>query len=110
DGMVVRVTGKVSGEGAKAYLANPNIDRTPVEPGELHQNLFVPDSDAPEEGLFPVYSESRGVSSLWFQHAVKRVLATGIAEKLPDPIPPDIRTKFNLPTLATALVWIHLPR
>ncbi|HVW71851.1 MAG TPA: ATP-dependent DNA helicase RecG, partial [Candidatus Paceibacterota bacterium] len=66
---------------------------------------------APEEvGMFPIYSESRGISSLWFQHAVKRVLETGIQETLPDPVPSELLTKYNLPSLATALVWIHMPR
>jgi len=111
DGMVVRVTGRVSGEDAKAYLANPAIDRSGVEPGEVHQSLFVSDPDAPEgAGMFPVYSESRGISSLWLQHALKRVLESGIQDKLPDPIPVSILEKYNLPTLATALVWIHMPK
>jgi ATP-dependent DNA helicase RecG len=110
DGMVVRVTGRVSGEGAKAYLANPAIDRSPVEPGEIHQNLFVAGGDMPEDGLFPIYSDSRGVSSLWFQHAIKRVLESGIVDHIPDPIPTAILKKFNLPSLHTALVWIHLPK
>jgi len=111
DGMVVRVTGRVSGEGAKAYLANPAIDRSGVEPGDVHQSLFVSDPDAPEAaGLFPIYSESRGISSLWLQHALKRVLESGIQDKLADPIPAQILEKYNLPSLATALVWIHMPK
>ena len=111
DGMVVRVTGRVSGEGAKAYLANPAIDRSGVEPGDVHQSLFVSDPDAPEEaGLFPIYSESRGISSLWLQHALKRVLESGIQDKLADPIPAPILEKYNLPALATAFVWIHMPK
>ncbi len=111
DGMVVRVTGRVSGEGAKAYLANPSIDRTPVEPGDIHQSLFVSDPDTPSEaGLFPIYSESRGVSSLWFQHAMKRVLETKIQDTISDPLPKEILEKFKLPSLSTALVWIHMPR
>jgi ATP-dependent DNA helicase RecG len=111
DGMVVKVTGRVSGEGAKAYLANPQIDRTPVSPDAVNENLFIPvDGEALVDGLFPIYPESRGISSLWFHHAVKRVLESGIQEKLPDPIPGAILEKYNLPTLGTALVWIHIPK
>ena len=62
-------------------------------------------TDAP---IFPVYPESRGVSSLWFRHALKRVLNAG-AHGIEDPIPSAIREKYRLPSLDTALVWIHAP-
>ena len=34
----------------------------------------------------------------------------GILKTLPDPIPPDILEKYNLPGIKTALLWIHAPR
>ena len=40
DGMVVKVSGKVAGTGAKIYLANPAIDRSPVAPDAVHSSLF----------------------------------------------------------------------
>ncbi len=110
DGMVVKATGRVGGAGTKIYLANPEIDRTPVSPEEVHDNLFAAASMPEGEALFAIYPESRGVSSLWFHHALKRVLETGIQDHIEDPIPKDILERYNLPALRSALVWIHLPR
>jgi len=38
--MVVKVSGKVAGEGAKMYLANPAIDKSPINPDDAHISLF----------------------------------------------------------------------
>lgn len=110
DGMVVKATGRVGGEGAKVYLANPAIDRSPVDPEDVHDTLFAEATGAEEARLHPIYSESRGISSLWLHHAVKRVLESGIQDRIPDPIPADILERYHLPAFGTALVWAHLPR
>src|SRR3989344_8356600 len=39
DGMVVKVSGRIAGGGAKRYLANPQIDRSPLMPDEAHDTL-----------------------------------------------------------------------
>ncbi len=110
DGMVVRVTGRVAGTGAKAYLANPTIDRTPISPEEAHDSLFTTAENDEEAAMHPVYPESKGVSSLWFTHAVKRGFENGILDDIEDPLPPDMLARYHLPTLRSALVWIHLPK
>ncbi len=66
--------------------------------------------DIPESpGLFAVYPESRGVSSLWFRHAIAKVLTPETIEQVEDPIPLELLKRYNLPTLRTALVWMHTP-
>src|SRR4051812_7626393 len=40
DGMVVKATGKVAGTAEKPYLANPEIDKSPVSPEDVHETLF----------------------------------------------------------------------
>lgn len=110
DGMVVKVSGKVAGAGAKIYLANPIIDRTPVNPETVHENLFVAGAEIPSEELYPIYPESQGVSSLWFLHALKKVFEAKAHEKIIDPIPSDILAKYNLPSLSSAIVFIHSPK
>lgn len=111
DGMVVRATGKVTGTGKSVYLANPEIDRSPAPPEAVHETLFT-DAETPiiEDALYPIYPESKGVSSLWFLHALRRVFEAGAHDRLPDPIPKDMLERYNLPTLGTALVWMHAPR
>lgn len=102
-GVLVRLTGVVGG-GAKPYIANPAI--TPVSQAEVSGTVMKPEGEA---GVFSIYPESRGVTSLWFRHALERVFKSGILETLDDPLPQDIRSKYNLPALHAALTWIHAP-
>jgi ATP-dependent DNA helicase RecG len=111
DGALVKATGKVSGTGDKMYLANPKLERvSPTEAG-----LFKPAPDGEERDvdtptLFAMYPETRGVTSLWFRHAIDRVLNSGVLDETEDPIPGDLLKRYNLPTLRTSLVWIHAPQ
>jgi ATP-dependent DNA helicase RecG len=105
---VVKMTGTVGGKPDKPYISNPEIERSSFD--ESAQNLFAKQEtagDAP--ALFPVYPETQGVTSRWFYHALQRVFAAGAHKELPDPIPADIRARYNLPELASALVWLHVP-
>jgi len=120
DGMVVKVSGKVAGTGAKVYLANPAIDKSPVAPDAVHNSLFnqkvrtpgvlTSELGHPMSELYPIYPESQGVSSLWFLHAMKKVFETGAHERLEDPIPSEILARYKLPSLSAALVFIHAPQ
>ena len=110
DGMVVKVSGKVAGAGSKVYLANPAIDKSPITPEDIHNSLFSKSTETTEQEFFPVYPESQGISSLWFLHAVRKVFESGAHENLDDPIPTDILEKYNLPSLSSALVFMHAPK
>ena len=126
DGMVVRATGRMAGTEGKAYLANPEIDRSPLPPEDVHDNLFsarangedIIDSESrrgsakafAEQTLYAIYPESKGVSSLWFLHALKRIFEAHVHETIEDSIPEDILERYNLPSLSTALVWMHAPK
>lgn len=112
DGMVVRVTGRVAGTTEKPYVANPEIDRTPIAPDAVHDTLFKKAEDPRvfDETLYAIYPESKGVSSLWFLHALKRVFEARVHETIADPIPEEILLRYNLPVLSTALVWMHAPK
>ncbi len=110
DGMVVKATGKITGTEGKRYLANPEIDRTPIQPEDVHDTLFKESTVDGEDTLYAIYPESKGVSSLWFLHAMKRLFEGHLHELVPDPIPADILERYNLPSLATALVWMHMPK
>jgi len=109
DGMVVKVSGRVAGTDSKIYLANPTIDKSPIAPDEAHESLFYQGSTL-DKTIFPVYPESNGVSSLWFFHAVKKIFETNAHEEIADPIPQEILARYKLPSLSSALVFIHSPR
>lgn len=110
DGMVVKASGKVTGEGAKRYLANPEIDRTPITSEDVHDTLFADATSESEHMLYAIYPESKGISSLWFLHAQKRLFEGKLHETVPDPIPKEILERYNLPSLSVALIWIHAPK
>ncbi len=113
DGSLVRIDGKVSErkKGAKKgqlYMSNPKIEVVHKVPLGVGNSLFGESGE--EHTLYPVYPESRGISSLWIYHAVERIFKTGILERIHDPLPDFIRAKYNLPSISTALIWIHTPK
>jgi ATP-dependent DNA helicase RecG len=118
DGMVVKVSGRVAGTGAKMYLANPAIDKSPIAPDDVHNSLFhqggtLYDSvqgSTLDTTLYPIYPESQGVSSLWLMHAIRKVFETNVHEQIEDSIPSDILARYKLPSLSSALVFIHAPQ
>ncbi|MCR4333681.1 MAG: ATP-dependent DNA helicase RecG [Patescibacteria group bacterium] len=121
DGMVVKVSGKIAGAGAKIYLANPAIDKSPINPDEANNSLFSRGDrnrgDSSRErgvssvpALYPIYPESQGISSLWLMHAVRKVFETKVHENIEDPIPEEILVRYKLPSLSSSLVFIHAPQ
>lgn len=106
--VVVKITGTVGGKPENPYISNPEIEQSSFD--EAAQNLFSKkEVDDSEPTLFPVYPESQGVSSRWFYHALQRVFASGVHKDLVDPLPDDVRKRYNLPDLSSALVWLHVP-
>lgn len=106
-GNLVKLSGKAAlNKKGELYFANPETEKTKELPIDAGHSLFGGNS---ETLLYAVYPESRGVTSRWFNHAVRKILASGILDKIDDPVPPEILQKYNLPKLKTALVWIHAP-
>src|SRR3989344_448209 len=108
EGSVVKLTGTVGGNAERPYIANPHIEHAP--PGAIREGLF---NDAQDEGerpsIFPVYPESRGVTSLWFYHALEKVFEARVHTFIEDPIPKVVRERYRLPDIAHALIAIHRP-
>lgn len=114
EGSVVRAVGKVTGAGDKLYLANPELQRVgSVGLGtvpERNSTLYHTEEKSEETALLPVYPESQGTTSLWFRHAIAKILQSGAIEKMEDALPAGILSTYNLPALRTALLWIHAPK
>lgn len=112
-GSLVRAEGRVSRrrKNGEIYLSNPKIEKVEKLPVGGDESLFAEETDTAGRRIFyPVYPESRGITSNWIYHAIKKVLRSGILEKLADPIPAGILEKYHLPCLKTAVVWIHAPQ
>lgn len=107
DGAYVQATGTISeGKDGHLYLPNPLCERITEIPPDT-DSLFSEESN--RELLVPVYPETRGVTSRWFHYNVRKLLPHVLSE-ISDPLPKNILSQYKLPTLKTALVWIHTPQ
>ena len=110
NGSFVRIEGRVSSRKNSLYFSNPKIENVAKMPQAIGDSLFVKDENKPDHLLYPIYPESRGITSNWLYHRVKKIFLSGLLDTLYDDIPEELINKYNLPTLKTALVWIHTPR
>ncbi len=112
EGTTVRVTGKISE--SKNYglsLTNPEIDKSDILPIDLNDSLFNKEQKNNNSQFgYPVYSESRGITSKWIYHALNKILKSDCTKDLVDYIPKEILERYKLPSLNTALIWIHMPQ
>ena len=109
DGMYVKVAGKVAGTDNKLYISNPEVEPLDSLPIDRHDSIFQGTTDT-DDTLYPVYRESKGVTSKWLYHTALKCFEKGVLETVHDPIPEAILTRYKLPLLKTALVWIHSPK
>jgi ATP-dependent DNA helicase RecG len=105
---LVRIEGKVSDRKGELYMSNPKIEAVAEIPLNIGESLFGSDGDI--HTLYPVYPETRGITSNWIYHKVQKILKTGIAENLAEVVPSELLSKYHLPSLSTALIWIHAPQ
>ncbi|MFN4181338.1 MAG: ATP-dependent DNA helicase RecG [Candidatus Paceibacteria bacterium] len=109
DGETVKMTGRVTKGTHGIYLANPEFERTLENPGDVHDSLF--DKGTGESGIsYPIYRETKGITSKFIYHTIEKILREKTLTEIEDYIPKEILEKYNLPTLTTALIWIHRPR
>lgn len=109
EGSFVRAEGKVTERKGELYMSNPKIEVVSNVPMSVGNSLFGSGS-TPAHTLYPVYPESRGVTSNWMYHVLQKIFKSGILEALDDPISLETLNKYSLPNLRTALIWIHTPQ
>jgi len=111
DGQKVSLTGKIADNKYGLTMQNPEYEKAKALPIDVHNTLFKKNEDGDaKEFYYPIYRETKGITSKWMYHAVNKIVASGIVKEIPDYIPEDILNKYNLPKLSTALVWIHMPK
>jgi ATP-dependent DNA helicase RecG len=119
DGMMVKVHGKAKRYKDSWSFINPEIEPMRDMPLAVGDSLFGENGgekdgrkeDGEDMGMSePIYRESSGISSRWFHHTIQKIIGSGIVEKIPDMIPAEVLERYHLPSLGTALIWIHLPK
>lgn len=106
-GALVKIEGIVGERKGKLYFSNPKTEKLDAMPETFGSSLF---GDSDQSGLYPVYSETKGISSLWLFHSIQKLIKNGMNEKIEDPIPENIASMYHLPSRKTALIWIHTPK
>ena len=109
DGAYVKVAGKVTGSEGKLYIANPEVEPLDALPVDRHDSIFK-NTENLDDTIYPVYRETKGVTSKWFYHTVLKCFEKGVLETMHDPLPEAMLARYKLPHLKTALVWIHSPK
>jgi ATP-dependent DNA helicase RecG len=109
DGASVRLTGKITERNGRRAMFNPEVER--ISAATIRDEHGSARTERGHDAsLFPIYSESRGVSSRWIFYAVHKLFAQGVLEALEDPLPRELLERYHLPPLASALRYIHSPR
>lgn len=110
----VKVQGKTAerktkdGSRGEIYLTNPKIEIVTNIPLNTEGSLF---GEAGESfTLYPVYKETKGITSNWLYHAFQKIVANPRIDETTDLIPQFILEKYKLPSWKTAIVWIHAPK
>jgi ATP-dependent DNA helicase RecG len=94
EGESIRLSGKLALDKKMFSMTNPAWEKAT--------------RDATNTGrLVPVYSETTGISSKWIRWQIKPLLQ--FSKDIPDILPGEIRKKFNLYDLRTAITQIHFP-
>jgi ATP-dependent DNA helicase RecG len=116
EGSVVKVTGTVGGSVEKPYITNPEVEKVSSQIAHAADKGLFSNSDSDSNsleqeipGIFAVYPETAGITSLWIRHAIERLFNARVQTQLIDPIPDEVRARYHLPDLAEALVYIHTP-
>jgi ATP-dependent DNA helicase RecG len=106
EGGLAKITGMVTDRKGVLYIANGEMQA--VQEIELaHKSSLFAKGELTRT---PVYGESQGITSNWFHHAILKIIKSGAHEGLRDPIPEAVLKKYHLPSLQTALIWIHCPQ
>ena len=75
-GQFVELTGKVTKGKRGMYMANPEFKKVDSMPIDIHNSLFNFDNKKQSEIFgFPIYAETRGITSKWFYHAVEKIFS-----------------------------------
>lgn len=112
DGATVKITGKITENNYGLTITNPEIQKDDILPIDLHDTLFANGTKDKVSFQFgyPVYSESKGITSKWIYHAIQKILKQNCVKDIEEYLPKEILEKYNLPSLHTALFWIHSPK
>ncbi len=109
-GQSAKFMGTVSERSGSKYLSNPEFEKIDSIPIEKSGALFEEESSEKELMLFPVYKETKYITSKWIYHKIQKIFTSDFYAKISDPIPDYILDKYKLPDVKSSLIYMHSPR
>lgn len=106
---LVKIQGKIVERNGVKSMQNPLIESVSSIPEMNADSLFAVEGDMPRGNYAPIYRESKGITSRWIYHAILKMFKMDFFQQIEDMIPADILKRYNLPSLQSALIWIHTP-
>lgn len=107
EGDALTLTGKISqNKKGELYFSNPSFSKY-IEDGSNGSNSLHGSARAVQ--IYPVYTETRGITSKWLHFAILKILKelNKSESEIRDFIPTDILKKYHLPDLKSAFFYIH---
>jgi len=108
EGDMVKISGKVSFYQGKPQMTNPVIEKITKLPA-ASDSLFNTEDPTDLSALSPKYRETKGISSVWIYHAVKKIFSHPDFMNIEDVLPDHIKKTYSLPDLQKACIWLHTP-
>ncbi len=108
EGAFVRADGKVSDRKGELYMSNPKVETVARLPIGVGDSLLA--RRARRIRSIPYIRKAEASHRIGFITRCKKYSHPAFWETLADPIPEYILNTYSLPTLKTALVWIHAPQ
>lgn len=103
----VEIRGKITEHNGAKSITNPIVEEIPELPNLPGE---IPFTSTPRSILLPIYPTTRGITSEYIRYLVERVLKKDILSLVEETVPEDMLKRYNLPSLKSALVWIHTPK
>ena len=101
-GDTVNLSGKAELRKGGMSLQNPSYEK-------ISSKALASSSASLHTGkLVPIYPETRGITSRWLRYLISSCL--NLVEEMEDPLPSDIRKKFDLIELKRAIRDAHAPQ
>ena len=107
-GTRARFSGTIQERNGVLYLANPDHEVRDI--GIEKSGKLFNQEKSDELMIYPIYKETKGITSKWIYHKIKTILADHIPKDIVDPIPAELLKQYNLPRLYNALIYIHSPQ
>jgi ATP-dependent DNA helicase RecG len=109
EGQLVRLTGPISISANRTVMTNPEIETARSLPIDVGSSLFDDGTEQSRFG-FPVYGETKGVTSKFLYHTILKLIKQGALDFITDPLPEHIKQTYKLPDKRTSVHVLHMPK